>query len=341
MTEQLRIGILGTGNIARQFALGAKHVQTVEVAAVGSRSLESANRFGTELGIDSQYGSYAELLADESLAAVYVSLPNSMHAEWSIKAMRAGKHVLCEKPIAINADEAEQMYDVAEATGQVLVEAFMYRSHPLLAAVRDAIEAGKIGQLRAIRANFCFQVRQPAGNVRFEKDLAGGALMDVGVYCLNFSRFITGEEPNQVMAVGDVHESGVDGLVGGCLHFPSGTVAVFLCGLTAQNDNSVIVCGSEGYLDIPFAWKPPQENAEFRVVRQQPPLTDQKNGNKPAQAPPPEVIRVSCENSLYGQEAADFARTVLSGVPPVISRQDSVANMRVVDQIRSALGIHS
>jgi len=337
MSQKLRFGILGTGNIARQFCLGCGLATRVEVAAVASRSSERSHCFADEHNIGSAYGSYEELLTDTEIDAVYVSLPNSLHAEWSIKALRAKKHVLCEKPIAIDTQQATEMFTEARRNERHLVEAFMYRSHPLIGEIKKTIADGRIGALRAIRANFCFQVKEPQGNVRFDKDLAGGAVMDVGVYCINFSRYLTGEEPDQIHAVGDFHRGGVDGLVGGCLHFPGGVVSIFLCGLTAQNDNSVVVCGSEGYLDIPFAWKPPMKNAQFRIVRQRPPLTDQKKGQPPATPPEPEIVCIQTDNSLYGQEADDFAATVLDGSSPVMSPGDSIGNMRVGDAIAAAL----
>ena len=164
----LRWGILGTGNIARQFAGSFPTAVRGRLAAVGSRRAETARAFATTYAAGEAFGSYEELIVDKNVDAVYVSLPNSMHREWTIKALNAGKHVLCEKPVASNAAEAQEMFDVANRATRVLMEAFMYRSHPLIHAVMDAVKSGKIGRLRLIRTSFCFRVWNTKNNIRFD-----------------------------------------------------------------------------------------------------------------------------------------------------------------------------
>ena len=336
MNQTLRWGILGTGNIARQFAAGLGTSDRTAVAAVGSRTKEAAEAFAANHRVPVAYGSYAEIVRDASVDAVYVSLPNSMHHEWTIAALRAGKHVLCEKPLASDAGEAEEMFDVARRAGKVLVEAFMYRSHPLTHAVIGAVRGGEIGTLKLIRTSFCFRTTREQGNIRFDASLAGGALMDIGCYCLNFSRLFAGAEPTAAHAIGTLHASGVDESAAGVLSFPGGVSASFTCGMTVQADNAAYVCGTEGFVEVPVPWKPPRD-AEYSVVRGTPPKMD---GPAKAPAPPPrQTRRVSTPKDLYALEADDFAAGVLDGAPPRISRADSVGNMKLLDELRRQVGV--
>jgi predicted dehydrogenase len=337
MASTLRWGILGTGNIARQFTRGQSPGSRNVLSAVGSRGIHSAEQFAAAHGLPRAHGSYEALVADPGVDAVYLSLPNSMHHEWTIRSLRAGKHVLCEKPIAANAAEAEEMFDVAEREGRVLVEAFMYRSHPLTRAVRDVVQSGQIGELKLIRTSFCFRTTKIAGNIRFDASLAGGALMDVGCYCLNFARLFAGAEPTTVHGVGRLHESGVDALASGVLQFPAGVAATFTCGMTVQADNTASLCGSEGYVEIPVPWKPPRENAVYHVVRSTPPLMD--GPAKVPAVPPRQTHHVTAPGELYALETEDFAAAVLDGRPPALDRRDSVGNMRLLDELRRQVGV--
>ncbi len=281
------------------------------------------------------FGNYEDVLADASVDAVYVSLPNSMHHEWTLKALRAGKHVLCEKPFSVTAAEAQEMFDVAQREGRVVMEAFMYRSHPLTHAVQAAVAAGAIGQLRMIRTSFCYRTTKIEGNVRFSTELAGGVLMDVGCYCVNFSRLFAGEEPSVIQAAGHRHETGVDDLVVGTLQFPSGIHASFTCGMSVQADNTAYLCGSDGYIEIPIPWKPPAKQAIFTIARSTPPRMDDP---KQIVTPPRETRVVDVAGELYALEADDFAAAVLDGTPPRVSREDTLGNTRVLEEIRAKLG---
>jgi predicted dehydrogenase len=340
MNQLLRLGILGTGNIARQFAAGLAGSTRTTIVAVASRRGDSAEAFGETHRIPRAYGSYLELLRDREVDAVYVSLPNSMHHAWAVAALRAGKHVLCEKPIAATAAEAEEMFDAAERAGRVLVEAFMYRSHPLTHAVLDSVRAGEIGRLRLVRTSFCFRTTRIDGNIRFDASLAGGALMDVGCYCLNLSRLLAGAEPLRSHAVGTLHPGGVDDSAAAVLAFPDGVTGSFTCGMSVQADNTAYVCGTEGYIEIPVPWKPPRENSEYSVVRGTPPKMD--GPAKAAAGPPPpqrQTRRVTAAKELYALEADDFAAAALDAVPPRLDRRDSVGNMRLLDELRRQLGV--
>jgi xylose dehydrogenase (NAD/NADP) len=338
MSEKLRWGILGTGNIARQFCEGTtRSAQRSRIVAVGSRSGETAKSFAQTHAIAAAHGSYDALLTDASVDAIYNSLPNSLHHEWTIKALRAGKHVLCEKPFAMTAAQASEMFAAAKKAGRVLVEAFMYRSHPLTHAVIDAVRGGEIGELRLIRTSFCYKTNRIDGNVRFQRELGGGGLMDVGCYCVSFSRLLAGEEPVEIRASAHMHPTGVDDILTALMKFPSGLEASFACGMSLQADNTAHVCGSEGFIEIPVPWKPPTQQAAYTVAFSTPPKMDLAAGAPPR--PPRETRFVDAPMDLYALEADDFATAVLDGKPPAVSEADTIGNMRVLDTMRQQIGL--
>ncbi len=338
MADQLRWGILGTGNIANQFADGINGIAGPHrsvLAAVGSRTAASAGAFAEKHRISSAHDSYDALLDDDRVDAIYLSLPNSLHHEWAIKCIEAGKHVLCEKPISVTAAEADEMFDCAQRHGKLLVEAFMYRSHPLTHAVLDAVRSGAVGEVRLIRTSFCYRTKQIDGNVRFDPDLAGGALMDIGCYCLSFARLIAGGEPTAMHATAVMHERGVDENVAGTLAFDGGVLASFVCGMGVQTNNAAIICGTDGFIEVPVPWKPPVTGAAYVVDGMMPPRQDKA-------APPKrgrEERRVDAPMPLYGLEAEHFADAVLDGAPPAVSRADTVGNMAVLDALRRQIGL--
>jgi D-xylose 1-dehydrogenase (NADP+, D-xylono-1,5-lactone-forming) len=336
MAIKLRWGILGTGNIASQFARGMASSGRGTVASVGSRRQNSAEDFARIHAIPQAVGSYASLIADGGIDAIYNSLPNSLHADWTIRALKAGKHVLCEKPLAMNAAEAEEMFDVARKTGRVLVEAFMYRSHPQTLALIEIVRSGAIGQLRLIRTSFCYRTRSIDGNVRFARELGGGGLMDIGCYCINFARLFAGAEPTAIHAVANFHPNGVDELAAGTLIFSNNIVSSFTCGMCLHADNTAYLCGDEGYIEVPVPWKPGPESSKFILTRGNEPKMDKPKSVAP---PPREIRNIEAPGDLYQMEADDFAATVLDGRPPRVSREDSVGNMRVLDEMRRQIGL--
>jgi predicted dehydrogenase len=338
MSSLLRWGILGTGNIAKQFAGGVATSKRCSVAVVGSRQESSARDFASKYAVPVSYGSYGEVLDDRNVDAVYISLPNSMHHEWTLEAIRAGKHVLCEKPIASNAVQAEEMFDAAQAKGVKLVEAFMYRSHPVTLAAVEQVRNGAIGQLKMVRTSFCYRTSKIAGNIRFDKKLYGGALMDIGCYCINLSRLLANQEPETMHAVGQLHLTGVDEMTSGILKFRNGVMASFTCGMSLQADNTAYISGNEGYIEIPVPWKPPQKQATYTIARSTPPKMDSANATA-APTPPRQRFELDAPCDLFGLEADDFAATVLDNAPPRISRVDSIGNMRVLDELRQQVGV--
>ncbi|MCS7033344.1 MAG: Gfo/Idh/MocA family oxidoreductase [Phycisphaerae bacterium] len=338
MPRKLRIGILGTGNIARQFADGVRRSYRCEIAAVASRSSAPAEAFARKHGIGQAYGSYDALLADRKIDAVYISGPNSIHYEWTIRSLRAGKHVLCEKPFALDAAQAEEMFDVAHAAGRVAMEAFMYLCHPQTQAIVDAVRRGTIGSIKLIRSSFCYCTSRIAGNIRFDRRLGGGALMDVGCYCISLSRLLAGEEPRVIHALAVKHESGVDELTSGVMQFPGGILASFTCGMLTHADNTAHLSGSEGWIECAWPWKPSADKSGYVVSQNIPPRQDQKTPSKPA-APERRVVPIPVEGDLFGIEADEFAGAVLDGTPPRISREFTIGNMKVMDEIRRQIAL--
>jgi len=336
MATKLRWGILGTGNIASQFAKGMAFSRRGALTAVGSRQQKSAEEFARIHTVPRVFDSYESLIADGEIDAIYNSLPNSLHADWTIRARKAGKHVLCEKPLAMNAAEAEKMFDAARKAGRVLVEAFMYRSHPQTLALVETVRSGAIGPLRLIRSSFCYRTRSIDGNVRFARELGGGGLMDIGCYCINFARLFAGAEPTAIHVAANFHPNGVDEMAIGTLVFPNNIVSSFTCGMCLHADNTAYLCGEEGFIEVPVPWKPSPDNSKFIVTRGNEPKMDKPKSVAP---PPREVRNIEAPGDLYQMEADDFAAAVLDGRPPRLSRDDSVGNMRVLDEMRRQIGL--
>jgi len=324
--NKLRWGILSTAHIAREKVIpGIQKADRCDVVAIASRDTDQARRVADQLGIPKAHGSYEALLADPEIDAVYIPLPNHLHAEWTIAAARAGKHVLCEKPLAMSAAEAEGMVDVCRAEGIRLMEAFMYRLHPSWIAVRELVASGRIGRLLAVQSWFSY-FNDDAANIRNIRAYGGGALMDIGCYSVNLSRMLFGGEPVRVEAsVTRDPTSGVDVLTSGLLEFDDG-VATFACSTRAEPDQRVHVYGTEGRISvgIPFNIPPDRPTQVFVTA-----------GGDPPVAPDTEVLTFETADP-YAVEAQRFAEAVLDGGPTPIPPEDAVANMRVIERIFEA-----
>ena len=223
--------------------------------AVASREEVRAREFAEKWEIPGHYGSYDALLDDASLDAVYIPLPNSMHREWTIRAAEKGKHILCEKPLALSAAECQEMEAAAEANEVKLMEAFMYRFHPRTERVVEMVRAGVVGDLKLITSAFTFRLKN-SDNVRLRPEMGGGSLMDVGCYCVNVSRTIAGAEPAEVQAVAHQGPSGVDEQMVGTLRWKDGLLAQFDCALNMGRRESCLVAGTDAYLTVPSAFLP-------------------------------------------------------------------------------------
>jgi len=306
------VGLLSTARINDAILRGASLTDAVEVVAVASRDSTRARAYAREHGIARAHGSYEELLADPGVDAIYNSLPNSLHVEWSIRALEAGKHVLCEKPLDRNPAEVDRLFDVAERHGRVVMEAFMYRHHPQTHALQELVRSGGIGELRQIRAVFSFTITDPA-NVRLRPDLAGGSLMDVGCYCVSGSRLLAGE-PDAVLARQVVGETGVDLRFDGILLFPGNVLAQFYCGFDLQAASGLEAIGSKGSVLVREPWQCRDPHLEV-------------NGNRIGV---PDVDR-------YQLELENFAAAASGEAPPLLGRDDAVGQARVIEALyRSA-----
>jgi xylose dehydrogenase (NAD/NADP) len=247
-----RWGIISTAHINRLVLAGARESERVDVVAVASRDRTRAEAYAREHGIERGYGSYEDLLADPEVEAVYISLPNSLHVEWSVRALEAGKHVLCEKPLDRRPEAVERAFDAADRAGRILSEAFMYRHNPQTAKLLELLADGAIGALKVVRSAFSFSLSDPE-NVRLAEHLDGGALMDVGCYCVSGSRLLAGE-PETVYGAQVIGASGVDVLFAGMLSFPGNVVAHFDCGFVLHDRDELEVVGDEGALFLDDPW---------------------------------------------------------------------------------------
>jgi predicted dehydrogenase len=322
----LRWGILSTADIARTKVIpGLLKAGRCEVVAIASRDAAQARIVADELGIPTAHGSYEALLADPGVDAVYIPLPNHLHAEWTIAAARAGKHVMCEKPLALTAADAERMVEVCAAEGVRLMEAFMYRLHPSWVAVREIVASGRIGRLRAIQSWFSYYNDDPA-NIRNNLEAGGGALFDIGCYSVNLSRMLFEGEPVGVRAsITRDPGSGVDILTSAILEFEDG-VASFTCSTRLETDQRVHVYGSEGRISIGIPFNiPPDRPTQVFVTA----------GGDPPVAPATETLTFETADP-YTVEAERFAAAILDDQPTPTPPGDAVANLRVIERIFAA-----
>jgi predicted dehydrogenase len=260
--DTVKWGILSTADINRRVLPGATSSPQVELVAVGSRDKAKADAFAQHWEIPRAYGSYEELLEDPEVEAVYVPLPNTLHVDWSIKALEAGKHVLCEKPLDRSPDNVARAFDASERTGRFLTEAFMYRHSPQTKKLQELIAGGAIGELRLIRSCFSYSLYD-ADNIRLRTDVEGGALMDVGCYCVSGSRLLAGE-PDRAHAEAWYGPTGTDWVFTGLLHFPSDVLATFDCGTALPNRDELEAIGSEGSLFVDDPWHCRRPGIELR-----------------------------------------------------------------------------
>lgn len=248
----LRIGILGCARIAAQFARDVAGSPEVEIVAVASRQLDTARAFAAAHGIARCHGSYEALLADQAVDAVYIPLPNSLHAEWAIRACAAGKHVLCEKPLSLGRAEAQAMFDAARQHRVMLLEAYPYYFQPQTGAMLDLLRGGAIGAVRSVQACFGFTVGQPTTNIRMKPELGGGALLDAGSYPLSLIRLVMGVAPARVRADATWADSGVDISMSATLFYADGRRAQLSCAMDAANHRRAVIVGSEGTLETEY-----------------------------------------------------------------------------------------
>jgi D-xylose 1-dehydrogenase (NADP+, D-xylono-1,5-lactone-forming) len=308
-------GIMSTARINRLFLAGAREASNVEIVAVASRERASAQRYASEHQIARAHGSYEALLADPEIEAVYISLPNSLHIEWTEQALRAGKHVLCEKPLSRHADEVARAFDLAEQHQRLLMEAFMYRHNPQTHRLRELIDRGSIGRVRMIRAAFGFLADDP-GNVRLTAALDGGALMDVGCYCVSGVRLLGGE-PERVSAEQALGGDGVDVAFAGTLRFPGDVLAHFDAGLALAARDELEVIGEQGVLFLDDPWHCRTPVIELR-----------RDG---------QIERIELEpTDSYMLEAENLSAAIRGEAEPLLGRNDALGQARTIEALYEA-----
>jgi D-xylose 1-dehydrogenase (NADP+, D-xylono-1,5-lactone-forming) len=319
MSEPVRWGILSTARISAALLGGAREAENAQVVAVASRDEARAAAYAADNGIVTVHGSYEALLEDPEVEAVYIPLPNSMHVPWSVRALEAGKHVLCEKPLSRRAADVEAAFDVAERAGRLLMEAFMWRYHPQTDELVRLVRDGAVGRLRVVRAAFGFGLDPGAANVRWSGELDGGALMDVGCYCVSALRLLAGE-PSRVAAELVEGGEGVDARLAGLLRFDDDVLGTFDCGLDVPRRSGIEVVGEAGTIvsDDPWHGRAPR----MRLAR---------DG-----AGPEEIPVVAADP--YRLELEDFSRAVRDGGAPRLGRADAVGQARAIEALYAAAG---
>lgn len=310
----LRWGLLSTAKINRALIEGISHSNSSQVAAVASRSADKANAYAHEWNIPESYGSYEALLADPNIDVIYVSLPNSLHVEWTVKAAQAGKHVLCEKPIALSPDRVDEILAAASENGVFVAEAFMYRHHPQTLKVKEIVESGALGDVQLIRGDFSFQLKNPE-NVRWDAELGGGSVWDIGCYPISYARYVLDAEPEEVFGWQLSSPTEVDVSFTGQMRFGKDVHAQFFSSFQTPLRSRIEIIGSEGSLDVPEPYKPGERENLYL--------------NKQGRI---ETISVKGQH-LYLGEVQDMENAILHGGQLRLSLTDSKNNVTVISAL--------
>ena len=319
--KKIRWGVLSTARIGTETVIPAMQLgEYCTITAIASRQLEKAQAAARQLGIKKAYGSYEELLSDPDIDAVYIPLPNHLHVPWTINALKAGKHVLCEKPIGLSAAEAQKLLDAARKfPHQKVMEAFMYRHHPQWQWAKRKVSEGKIGELRTIQTFFSYYNADP-DNIRNKADIGGGGLMDIGCYCISLSRFIFGAEPWRVCGIMEEDPNmKVDRLTSGILEFASGS-STFTCATQLVPYQRVNIFGTKGRIEIEIPFNAPSDR---------PCKVWYGDGNKIEEV----VLEVCNQYTIQGDL---FSRAVLEDRDVPVPLEDAVANMKVIEALISS-----
>ena len=317
--KSLNWAVLGVGQISEIVAPAIRDSGWAVPYAIASRTLEKADGFARRHGFSRSYGNYQAVLEDPTVEVVYNALPNWLHGDWTIRALEAGKHVLCEKPLAEDMAECRRMVAVSRQCGRSLMEAFAYRFHPQTARVRELVSQGSVGELRLIRSSLGFPLDFGRPNVRLKPSPGGGALMDVGCYCIHVMRYLTNEEPLTVLgrSLGEP-ESGVDLTFGGMLVFPGGCLGLFSGSFQTARDFQLEIIGSRGRLLVPLAFKPDPDHSALRL---------EMEGET-------RVVPIRNGGDVYRLQVDHFSRCVLKGRPLSLPLEDALANMAVIEALR-------
>jgi D-xylose 1-dehydrogenase (NADP+, D-xylono-1,5-lactone-forming) len=310
-TQRLNWGLLSTARISRSLIPILQNSERNRLAAVASRSQDAAETYARQWEIPRAFASYDAMLQSPEIDVIYNPLPNHLHAEWTIKALQAGKHVLCEKPLALTLAEVDAMAAAAKRSGRVLAEAFMYRHHPLTLKVMEVVRSGVLGTLQLVKGAFTFNLK-PLGDIRVKKETGGGSIWDVGCYPISYARMVCGAEPVEAFGWQIVGSGGVDEYFDGALRFPNDVRAEFDSGFRSPSRAYIEVVGSGGVLHVPHPFRPAHDEKLMLT-------TDEGE----------EVIEVPGED-LYRGEVEDMADAILLGKEPRISLADSRGNVRAI-----------
>jgi predicted dehydrogenase len=310
-TPLLNWGLISTARINRALIKPLRASERNQLVAVASRSQDTANAYAAEWEIPKAFGSYQAMLDDPGIDVVYNSLPNSMHTEWTIKALQAGKHVLCEKPLATTLEEVDAMQEAAQSTGLYLTEAFMYRHHPQTVQVKEMVQQGAVGKVQVVKGEFTFNM-DSSTNVRLFPELGGGSVWDVGCYPISYTRYILDSEPEEVFGWQVMGNSGVDEVFTGQMRFPGGELAQFDSGFRSPYRSRIEIVGSKGALVVPHPFNP---GLDVNVR-----LWNGKNW---------EIFDMPGQE-LYIGEVEDLADAILLGKTPLISLEHSRENVKTI-----------
>ncbi|RFU61802.1 Gfo/Idh/MocA family protein [Peribacillus glennii] len=317
MNNKIKWGILSTANIAvEQLIPAIRKSSNGEVYAIASSSGRAADA-AHSLQIPVAYDSYEQLLADPYIDAVYIPLPNNMHYEWTIKAAKANKHVLCEKPAALEVGQLEDMISACKENGVLFMEGFMYRFHPQHQKVKDLLAEKAIGNIKMVRACFSFYMEDREGNIRLNPELGGGALYDIGSYCVNSINNILGTEPLSIEVTAEMNQDGVDTTASAALFYPGNIHATLMCSFDAVMKNEYEIIGSNGSIRVPHSYRP-DLNSGVGIVE----LTQEN-----------EYRKFTIYGDQYLLEVEHFADCVINNKKPVYSGESSLMNLKVVKSL--------
>ncbi len=311
MEKNLNWGLLSTAKINQALIKPLRASKRTRLLAVASRKISSAESYAREWNIPRAHGSYEALLADPEIDVIYNSLPNHLHAEWTIKALHAGKHVLCEKPFALTLAEVDAMSQAARETGKVVAEAFMYRHHAQTLKVKEIVDSGVLGKLQLIKGAFTFTLTRE-GNYRWMEEMGGGSIWDVGCYPISYARMITGAEPVEVFGWQVTGQGGSDESFFGQMRFKDGSHMQFDCGFKSPSRSYIEIVGTDATLNIPDPFKPGLKN-EIHLIQNENTQTIKIKGDE-----------------LYLGEVEDMCDAVLNNQPARISLTDSYGNIGVI-----------
>ena len=322
--SKVKWGILGTANIARSCTIpGMKLADNCELYAIAGRSAEKAEQFREEFGFQKAYGSYGELLKDENVQAVYIPLPNSIHMEWTLAALKAGKHVLCEKPLAMDAAQAKAMYKAAEEQGKNLMEAYAYLHSPYVSSLKEVINSGIIGEVEYVDSSFVTQGYRE--NIRLYKELGGGAMYDLGCYCTTLILSLVDSDPEFVRACAEFSDRGVDKMTAGLIRFKNGVRASFNVGMILGRDtdfryDNLYIRGTKGCIRSEVRFNQ-DGDACYRIL-----------------TPQGEIEKSLSMRNNYTLEVEQFGRCILNGEKPFITPEFSLKNAELLERVLKEAG---